>query len=92
MSKVYVEPPHITLIKEKCDGKSDKDNVKQKLRIDPTSSTLELYQLNMSLFGNGELGEFLLFVRNFYMTLVAPGALEAGMKVQYLSTLVHGEA
>ena len=35
----HVEPPPIPLIQEKYDGKSDKDDVKIKLRIDPTSST-----------------------------------------------------
>ena len=46
----------------------------------------------MSLFDNGDPEEFLLFVRNFNITLSASGALEVGTKGQYLCTLVHGEA
>ena len=46
----------------------------------------------MSLFDNGKPEEFLLFVRNFNMTLAASGMLEAGAKYQYLRTLVRGEA
>ena len=46
----------------------------------------------MSLFGNGNLEEFLLFVRNFNMNLAASGTLEAGVKYQYLLTLVCGKA
>ena len=46
----------------------------------------------MSLFDNGDPEEFLLFVRNFNMTLAASGALEAGAKIQYLRTLVRREA
>ena len=45
----------------------------------------------MSLFENGKLKDFLLFVRNFNMTLAASGMLEMGAKIQYLRTLVRGE-
>ena len=43
---------------------SDGDYVKLKLRRDPTSSILDLYEFMMSLFDHGEPEEFLLFVRN----------------------------
>ena len=46
----------------------------------------------MSFFDNGEPEEFLLFVRNFNITLVASETLETGAKVQYLRTLVVREA
>ena len=46
----------------------------------------------MSLFGNAKLEEFLLFFRNFNMTLAASGTLEAGANFQYICTPVHGEA
>ena len=46
----------------------------------------------MFLFDNGEPEDFLLFVRNFNMTLAASGTLEAGTKVHCLRTLVRGEA
>ena len=52
----------------------------------------DLYEFKMSLFENGEPEELLLFVCNFNMTLVASRALEAGATVQYLCTLVRGEA
>ena len=52
----------------------------------------DLYEFKMCLFNNGKPEEFLLFVRNFNMTLVASGTLEAGAKYQYLSTLIRGEA
>ena len=66
--------------------------VKLKLRRDPTSSMLDLYDFKMSLFDNGEPEEFLLFVRNFNMTLAESGTLEAGAKIPYLCTLVCREA
>ena len=47
---------------------------------DPTSSTLDLCEFKMSLFYNGEPGEFLLFI------------IDADTKFQYLLTLVRGEA
>ena len=52
--------------------------------------TTDLYEFKMSLFDNDEPEEFLLFVRNFNMTLAASGTLEAGMKYKYLLTLVRG--
>ena len=50
----HIEPPPITLVKEKHDGKSDKYFVKPKLCRDPTSSTSDLYESIMSLFDNGK--------------------------------------
>ena len=46
----------------------------------------------MSLFDNGDPEDFLLFIRNFNMTLAASGSLEAGAKYQYLCILVREEA
>ena len=92
MTQPHVDPPPINLIKEKHYGKSDKDFVKLKLRRDPTLTMLDLYEFKMSLFDNGEPEKFLLFVRHFNMTLAASGMLEAGVKYQYLRTIVHGEA
>ena len=45
----------------------------------------------MALFGNEDMEEFLLFVRNFQMTLEASGTLTSGAKIQHLHTLVCGE-
>ena len=45
----------------------------------------------MDLFDNGEPEEFLLFVRNFNMTLAASGTLAKSAQVNYSRTLVHGE-
>ena len=67
-------------------------SVKLKLRRDPMSTTSELYEFMMFLFDNGDLEEFLLFVCNFNMTLVASGTLDTDAKIQYLCTLVRGEA
>ena len=46
----------------------------------------------MYLFYQANPEEFLLFIRNFQMTLVSTGTLETEEKVQYICTLVHGEA
>ena len=46
----------------------------------------------MELIDYGEPEYFLLFVRNFNMTLAAPCALAMDAKVQYLCTLVRGES
>ena len=55
----------------------------------------DIYEFKMSLFDmfdKGKPEEVFLFLRNFYITLVAPGTLEMGAKVQYLCILVHGES
>ena len=46
----------------------------------------------MALFDNGEPEEFLLFISNLNMTPEASVMLHAGAKIQYLFTLVSGEA
>ena len=88
----HVEPPPIPLIKETSTGKSDGYYVKLKLLRDPTSSTLDIYELMLSLFDHGEPEDFLLFVRNFQMTLAATGTLETEANVKYLRKLVRKEA
>ena len=92
MTQVHVEPPQIPLIKVEYDGRSDKDLKKLKLWRDPKSSMSGLYELNMSLFDNGDPEEFLLFVRNFNMTIAASGAVEVNGKVQRLCKIVRREA
>ena len=62
------------------------------MRRDPTSSTLELYDFRISLFENGEREEFLLFLSNFNTNLTSSGRMDTGVNIQYLRTLVHGEA
>ena len=56
------------------------------------SDTLDLYEFNMDLFENRDQEEFLLFVQNFNMTIAASGTLPTGAEIQYLHTLVFGEA
>ena len=46
----------------------------------------------MSLFDHGDLDEFLLFVRNFQMTLSDMGTIETVAKVWFLSTIFRGGA
>ena len=92
ITQPHLEPPLISLFKEKHNGKSDKYFFKLKLRRDPTSSTSEIYEFKMYLFENGDPEEFLLFVRNSNMTLAASERMEAGAKYKYLRTLVRGEA
>ena len=87
-----MEPPPIPLIKETYNGKSDKDFVKLKLRRDPTSSTSDLYAFKISLFDHVDPEEFLLFIRNFNITLSETGTLDIDTNIQYLCTLVCGEA
>ena len=89
---MHVEPPPIPLIKIKNNAKSNKDCVKTKLRRDPTSENLDLYEFKMALFGNGEPEEFLLFVQKFQLTLKAPVTIDASTKMQYFCTLLHEEA
>ena len=73
-------------------GKSYGYYVQLKLRIDPTSSTSEIYEFMMSLFDHVKPDEFILLVWNFKMTLAATGIMETEAKIQYLITLVCGKA
>ena len=66
--------------------------LKLKFCIDPTSSMSDPYEFKMFLFDYGDLEEFILFICNFNMTLVATGKLYMDAKIQYLRKLVHGEA
>ena len=61
--------------KNNNDDKLDKYFVKIKLCRDTTSENLDLNELKMALFDNGNLEEFLLFIKNFNMTIEASGML-----------------
>ena len=50
----HVELPLIPLIKETSTGKSDGENVKLRLRIDPKSSMLHRYEFRVPLFDHGK--------------------------------------
>ena len=76
----------------KKNKKSGKDFVKIKFYRDPTSEKLDLYEFKTALFDNSNPEEFLLFVRNFQITLKASGSHTTSAKIQYLLTLLHGEA
>ena len=89
---MHVEPPPILLIKSKNYDKPEKDCVNLTLRRYTTSDKLDIYEFKMDLFHNSYLEEFLLLIYNFNMTLKASGTLETAAKVQYLRTLVRGEA
>ena len=46
----------------------------------------------MALFDNGDPDEFLLFISNSNMTIKALEEIFEGSKIQYLCTMVRGEA
>ena len=92
MTQAHVEPPTIPLIKGICDGNPGKYFANLKLRRYPTSITSYLYEFRMYFFQNGDPEKFLLFVRNFNMTLAETWTPDTGEKIQYLLTLVCGEA
>ena len=46
----------------------------------------------MSLFEKFDSEEFLVFLRNFNMTLAASRTLEMGSRIEYLIALVHFES
>ena len=51
-----------------------------------------MYELKMSLFDNVDIEEFLMFIKNFKITLEASGTLSANAKFQYLHTPLRGES
>ena len=90
--QVYVDPPPIPLIKGKHDDKLDKDLVELKFCRDKISENADIYECKKALFENKNPEEFFLFVRNFNMTIDASGSMDMAENIQYLCTLVRGEA
>ena len=89
--QVHMDPPTISLIKRMNGEKPNTDYVKIKIRRDPTPGKLDLYEFKMVFFDNIEPQEFLMFIRNFNMTLKASGTLKSSAKIQCLCTLTRGE-
>ena len=90
--KVHMETAPIPNIEGKNDEKLDTDFVKIKLRRDMMSENLHFYEFKMALFDNGDPEELFLFISNFNMNIEASVTLKSGTNIQYLHTLVHGEA
>ena len=90
--QIHAGPPHIPLIKSNLDMKLEKYYVRIKLRRFPTSQKSDMYEFRISLFENGEPEQFLLFQKKYKMMLDASGTLIADVKIQYLQTLLCGEA
>ena len=73
-----MEPHPIPLLKSWIDMKSYKYYAKIMLLKYPMSETPDVYNLKMTLFDNGDMGELLLFKQNYHMTLKEPGSITAG--------------
>ena len=52
----------------------------------------DIYEFKMYLFGHDKPEEFLLFVHNLNTTLADTGTTGMDVNIQYLCTLVRGEA
>ena len=66
--------------------------IKINLRRYLKSKNLDLYELKISLFGNSDLEEFLLFVSNLNITIEASVTITPGENIKYLCKLICGEA
>ena len=80
--QVHVEPSLVPLIKSKKYEQPGICFVKIKLRRYPTSEKSDLYEFKMASFDNGNTEKFLLFIRNFNMTIEVSGTILAGAKNQ----------
>ena len=92
LNPAHVEPTPIPIIKSALNGESYKYFVKIKFCRCPTYSTSDLYDFKMYLFYHGKPADFLLFSLNFNMNIAETWTLEIDAKIQYLSTLIHGES
>ena len=90
--QVYANLPLIMLFKSNNDTRLDNYCVRIKLRRDTMWEKSYIYEFKMALFVSGEAEEFLLFVCNLQMTLEASRTIADGVKIQYIHTLVRGEA
>ena len=89
--QVPMETPLPPLIKSNHGDKSHTDFKKLKMWIDLTSAKLDLYEMKWPFSTMDTWKSFFLFIRNFNMTLAAPGTLGTDANMKYLCTLVREE-
>ena len=89
--QINVETPTIPTIRGNIDKKLQKCYVKTKFCINTTSGTSEMYEFKIDLFDNGDTEEFLLFQRNYQITIESTGSITMGEKIQYVHTWLLGE-
>ena len=90
--KIHVDPPTIILIKIKLDTNPEKYYVQIKLCRSDITDKSDMYEFKMALIDNIQTEEFLLFQKNYKIILEALGAIMAGETIQYIRTLLRGEA
>ena len=66
--------------------------MKIKFHRNSTPEKLDIYELKVGLFDNGDTEELFLFVRNFKVTIEALVTLADNANIYYLQTLLHVEA
>ena len=57
--QIHADPHTVSLIKSKTTKNSEKDYAKITLRINPLPETSDIYELQISLFDNDDIDEFL---------------------------------
>ena len=89
---MYVDPTLTPLIKINTDKNSEKYYARITLHRNPISEASDMYELKMALSSNGKLEDFILLQCNYQILPEASGNITSGEKIQYLLTLIRGEA
>ena len=88
--QIYVDPPHIPLIKSKLDTNLEKYSFKIKLCRNATPQKSDVYEFIMSIVDNGYPEDFLILKKLQYDAQIV-GNSDSRCKHQYLRTSLWGK-
>ena len=80
------------IFKKEIADVSECDIIKIKMRRDLSDTKSETYELKIATFENGQAEEFLALMKNFKTALDGKGTTSAAGKINYLRTILRGEA
>ena len=90
--QAWIKPPPITLVKREPDEFNNYDIINIKMRRNPSDASSEMYELKIVTFDHKQPEELLQLVKNFKREVDETGTTTESEKINYLLTLLRGEA
>ena len=83
----HIEPQINTLIKVELGEERTINIIKFKMRRNPTSAISETYNINISMFEDGQPEEFLALLNNFSIAIDGTGTTSPSGRINYVSMI-----
>ena len=91
-TQAHIEPPQLPLIKSDEEAEKSTNITEINMQQSSTSYALETYALKMDTFENGQPHDFLKLLKNFTTAINKNGTTNVAGQINYIRTMLCGEA